>query len=183
MCRILVFFCGYINTSLTGLSNFINSISTLIDSVLPCHSFHFVYILSPFLPLMWKQKYVTSIMQTIRALLWFAMVCHRSFLPISTRVISMTRGQSWLDCPSVKSANHEQHGWTYVYNMQCTFITSKFIGLKSMENPIQSFSFIHYRQKCGILGKHNGNTRIRNFDLLEMAWHQPQTYIVTLLQL
>ena len=41
---------------------------------------------------------------------------------------------------------------------------------------------IHYRQKHGIFGKHWGNTRIRHFDLLEMAWHHPQTCIVTIIQ-
>ena len=42
---------------------------------------------------------------------------------------------------------------------------------------------IHYRQKYGISGKHNGNTRIWHFDLLAMAWRQPQNFFVTLMQL
>ena len=45
-------------------------------------------------------------------------------------------------------------------------------------NPI-----IHYRQKYRIFGKRNGNTRIWHFHLLDMAWHQPKTSIVTLMQL
>ena len=35
----------------------------------------------------------------------------------------------------------------------------------------------------GIFGKHNGNSRVWHFDLLEMAWHQPQTSIITFMQL
>ena len=34
----------------------------------------------------------------------------------------------------------------------------------------------------GIFGKHNGDTRIWHFDLLEMIWQQPQTSIVTWIQ-
>ena len=36
--------------------------------------------------------------------------------------------------------------------------------------------------KNGIFGEHNGNIRIRHFDLLEMSWHQPQTKVVTSMQ-
>ena len=43
--------------------------------------------------------------------------------------------------------------------------------------------WIHCRQKYWIFGQHSGNTRIWHFDLLDMAWHQPQTSIVTLIQL
>ena len=38
-------------------------------------------------------------------------------------------------------------------------------------------------KKYGIFWKHNGNSRIWHFDLLEKAWHQPQTSSVTLMQL
>ena len=33
-------------------------------------------------------------------------------------------------------------------------------------------AYVHYRQKLGVSGKFNGNTRIWHFDLLEMALHQ-----------
>ena len=36
-------------------------------------------------------------------------------------------------------------------------------------------------QKFGIFGKHNGNSRIWHLDLLQMAWHQPQINMVTLM--
>ena len=42
---------------------------------------------------------------------------------------------------------------------------------------------IYYRQKYGISENHNGNTCIWHFDLLEMAWHHPQSSIVTLMKL
>ena len=35
-------------------------------------------------------------------------------------------------------------------------------------------TYIQYRQKYGISGKHNGNTRIFRFVLVEMAWCQPK---------
>ena len=35
----------------------------------------------------------------------------------------------------------------------------------------------------GISEKHNGNTRIWHFNLLEIAWHQSQTNIVALIKL
>ena len=35
----------------------------------------------------------------------------------------------------------------------------------------------------GIFWQHKGNTRIWHFNLLEMAWHQPQTSIVILMQI
>ena len=38
-------------------------------------------------------------------------------------------------------------------------------------------------KRYGIFEKHNGNTRIWHFDLLEMARQQPQTSIITLMQL
>ena len=38
------------------------------------------------------------------------------------------------------------------------------------------------RKKYGISGKHHRSTRIWYFDLLEMAWHQPLTSIVILMQ-
>ena len=41
---------------------------------------------------------------------------------------------------------------------------------------------IHCRKKYGLFEKHNGNTRIWQFKLLEMAWFQPQTGIVALMQ-
>ena len=37
--------------------------------------------------------------------------------------------------------------------------------------------------KNEISGMHNGNSRIWHFDLLEMAWHQPQTSIVSVMQI
>ena len=37
--------------------------------------------------------------------------------------------------------------------------------------------------KYGIFGKLSENTHIGHFDLLKMAWHQPQTSIMTLMQL
>ena len=37
--------------------------------------------------------------------------------------------------------------------------------------------------KYGMFGKYNGNTRIWHFDLQEMAWHQPQSNIVTSMQI
>ena len=36
-------------------------------------------------------------------------------------------------------------------------------------------------QKFGIFGKYNRNSRIWHFDLLQMAWHQPQMDMVTLI--
>ena len=39
------------------------------------------------------------------------------------------------------------------------------------------------RKSYGLFGKHNGNTYIRHSNLLEMAWHQPHTSIVTLMHL
>ena len=41
---------------------------------------------------------------------------------------------------------------------------------------------MHYWQKHGISGEHNGNTRIWHFGLLEMAWHQTKTRLVTEIQ-
>ena len=38
-------------------------------------------------------------------------------------------------------------------------------------------------KKYGIFGEHNENTPYGHSDLLEMAWHQPQASIVTLMQL
>ena len=38
-------------------------------------------------------------------------------------------------------------------------------------------------KKYGVFGKHTQNTRIQHFDQLEMAWHQLQTNIVTLVHL
>ena len=35
-------------------------------------------------------------------------------------------------------------------------------------------TYIQYRQKYGISGKHNRNSCIFRFVLVEMAWHQPQ---------
>ena len=46
-----------------------------------------------------------------------------------------------------------------------------FFGIYTIGNSYESF------------GNHNGNTRIWHFDLLKMAYHQPQTSIVTLRQL
>ena len=43
--------------------------------------------------------------------------------------------------------------------------------------------FAHYRRKHGISGKQNGNIHIWHSDFLEMAWYQPQTSIVNLMQL
>ena len=40
-------------------------------------------------------------------------------------------------------------------------------------------SHIHCRPKLWNILKPNGNTRNWHFDLLEMAWHQPQPSIVT----
>ena len=37
--------------------------------------------------------------------------------------------------------------------------------------------------KNGTSGKHNGNTSIWHFDLLEIVWHQTQASIVTLMEL
>ena len=42
---------------------------------------------------------------------------------------------------------------------------------------------MHYRQKYEIFGRHSGNTRIRYFDLFEMALCQPETSIATVMQL
>ena len=36
--------------------------------------------------------------------------------------------------------------------------------------------------KKAVFGKHDENIRIGQFDLLEMAWHQPQTSIRNLMQ-
>ena len=41
--------------------------------------------------------------------------------------------------------------------------------------------YIHYRPKVWNILKPNGNSRTWHFDLLEMAWHQPQLSIVTLM--
>ena len=46
-----------------------------------------------------------------------------------------------------------------------------------------NFYILHCQTKCKIFGKLNGSTRIWHFDLLEMAWHQLQTSIVTLIKL
>ena len=42
---------------------------------------------------------------------------------------------------------------------------------------------VHHWKEYEMSGKDNGNTRIWHFDFLEMAWHQPQTNSVTLMQL
>ena len=47
---------------------------------------------------------------------------------------------------------------------------------------VDAFVGIHYRPKVWNILKPNGNTRTWHFDLLEIAWHQPQTSIVTLMQ-
>ena len=38
-------------------------------------------------------------------------------------------------------------------------------------------------RKYGMFVEHNGNTRIRHFDLQEIAWRQPQTSVMILLRL
>ena len=53
------------------------------------------------------------------------------------------------------------------------------LGQSPGNNTIQD---THYRQNYWITRKHNRNTRIWFFDLLEMAKHQPQTSFVTLMQ-
>ena len=45
------------------------------------------------------------------------------------------------------------------------------------------FPMTGYPPKYGLFGKHNGNSRIWHFGLLEMAWNQPQMSILTLMQL
>ena len=45
------------------------------------------------------------------------------------------------------------------------------------------FIVSYFRKSYGILGKLNGNTRLWHFNLLDMAWHQPQTRVFTLMQL
>ena len=48
---------------------------------------------------------------------------------------------------------------------------------------LNCYILAHYRQKYWIFRKHYRNTHIWHFDLLEMARHQTQTSIVTLMQL
>ena len=56
--------------------------------------------------------------------------------------------------------------------------------LKFNEYRINAFQFIDkYINKNGIWGSHRGNVFIKTFDWLQMAWHQPQTSIPTLMQL
>ena len=43
------------------------------------------------------------------------------------------------------------------------------------------FSSYTTGQKFGIFEKQNGNSRIWHFNLLQMAWHQPQINMVTLM--
>ena len=55
-----------------------------------------------------------------------------------------------------------------------------FIPFELITLPVQFGNTLP--QKYGLFGKHNGNTRIWQFDLQEMAWHQPQTGNVGLMQ-
>ena len=56
--------------------------------------------------------------------------------------------------------------------------------IKESHSPHQTLSFLlNYTsgQKFGIFGKHNGNSRIWHLKLLQMAWHQPQINMMTLM--
>ena len=67
---------------------------------------------------------------------------------------------------------------TFVYlNEKCFIDLEKLYGIFVFEVNMMIW------KSYGIFRKCNGNTRFRHFDLLEMAWHLPQTSIVTLLQL
>ena len=55
-----------------------------------------------------------------------------------------------------------------------------FIPFELITLPVQFGNALP--QKYGRFGKYNGNARIWQFDLLELAWHQPQTGIVALMQ-
>ena len=55
---------------------------------------------------------------------------------------------------------------------------------KFKEYRINAFQYIDkYINKNGVCGSHRGNAFIKTFDWLQMAWHQPQTCIPTLMQL
>ena len=55
---------------------------------------------------------------------------------------------------------------------------------KFNEYQINAFQYIDkYINKNGVCGSHCGNVFIKTFDSLQMAWHQPQTIIPTLMQL
>ena len=60
----------------------------------------------------------------------------------------------------------------------CGWLSERCLG-----SWINHVPLVHYRQRYGILEKHNGNTRIWDFDLLEMAGHQPKVSIAALMQL
>ena len=63
------------------------------------------------------------------------------------------------------------------------FVCLTLLGLTRKSPSQPSTCIITTGIHSGMFGKHNGNTRIRHFDLLEMVWHQPQTSIITLMQL
>ena len=53
---------------------------------------------------------------------------------------------------------------------------------KFNEYRITAFQYIDkYINKNGVYGSHCGNVFIKTFDWLQMAWHQPQTSIPTLM--
>ena len=53
---------------------------------------------------------------------------------------------------------------------------------KFNEYRITTFQYIDkYINKNGVYGSHRGNVFIKTFDWLQMAWHQPQTSISTLM--
>ena len=55
---------------------------------------------------------------------------------------------------------------------------------KFKEYRINAFQYINkYINKDGVCGSHRGDVFIKTLDWLQMAWHQPQTSIPTLMQL
>ena len=55
---------------------------------------------------------------------------------------------------------------------------------KFKEYRINAFQYIDkYINKNGVCGSHRGNAFMKTFDWLQMAWHQPQTSIPTMMQL
>ena len=55
---------------------------------------------------------------------------------------------------------------------------------KFKEYRINAFQYIDkYINKDGVCGSHRGDVFIKTLDWLQMAWHQPQTSIPTLMQL
>ena len=120
---------------------------------------------------------------------WYALIWQKSAINIQNKTMSY-------HLPVIQflnsSSNYHNKGFLILYwdHSKC-LVRKKIwilipmwrvkIAIEYISQHTHLYKHVHYRPKVWNILKPNGNTRTWHFDLPEMAWHQPQPSIVTLM--